>query len=73
MSINKKDMIMNIDKNHKEMAVKLISEMPGESTIEEIMYLLYIQKKLFDGIDDLNNGEVFNHSDVQLELKEWLD
>jgi len=36
---------MNIDINHKDMGVKLISEMPGESTIEDIMYLLYIQKK----------------------------
>lgn len=64
---------MSSDLNHKDMAVKLISEMPGESTIEDIMYLLYIQKKFFDGIDDINNGEVLNHSDVQLELKEWLE
>ena len=64
---------MNVDLSHKEIAVKLISEMPGESTIEDIMYLLYIQKKFFDGLTDIYNGEVLNHSDVQLEFKEWLE
>jgi hypothetical protein len=47
--------------------------MPGESTFEDIMYLLFVQKKLFDGINDLNNGDVIEHKDIEAELKPWLE
>jgi len=64
---------MNYELKHKDIAVKLISEMPCESTFEDIMYLLFIQKKLFDGLNDLNNGDVIDHKDVEAELKPWLE
>jgi hypothetical protein len=61
---------MDFEMKQKDIAVKLIEDMPGESTFEDIMYLLFIRKKLFDGLKDINNGDVFEHDDIKSELKE---
>jgi hypothetical protein len=63
---------MDIEMKQKDIAVKLIADMPGESTFEDIMYLLFIRKKLFDGIKDFNNGDVIEHDDIKSEFSTYM-
>ena len=58
--------------SNKDRAIEIISEMPGNSTIEDIMYNLYVQKKIEDGIDDINTSNLIDHSIVKQELEKWL-
>lgn len=44
--------------SHKETAVKLISEAPCDITIEDIIYLLYLQQKVNNGLEDFKNGKL---------------
>ena len=56
----------------KEMALNIISEMPGDATIDDIMYLLYLQKKLESGVEDIKLGRSMNNQEVEKELESWL-
>lgn len=56
----------------KEMALNLIGELPGDATIDDIMYLLYIQKKLESGIDDVNNSRTLSNEEAATEFEQWL-
>ena len=55
--------------SQKEIAMKLISEAPGDSTIEDIMHLLYLQQKVNSGLDDFKNGKTYSHQEVELEFE----
>ncbi|MBX3043337.1 MAG: hypothetical protein KIT33_13580 [Candidatus Kapabacteria bacterium] len=55
--------------SHKEAAIKLISEAPGDATIEDIMYLLYLQQKVNSGLDDFKNGKTFSQQEVEAEFE----
>jgi hypothetical protein len=67
----RKNMLMNF-LNTKENALKIIGEMPSDCTIDEIMYNLYIQDKINQGLKDFENGNVFSHEEIKSELNEWL-
>ena len=58
--------------NTKEMALNLISEMPGDATIDDIMYLLYLQKKLESGVEYIKLGRTMHNQEVETELESWL-
>lgn len=55
--------------SQKETAIKLISEAPGDATIEDIMYLLYVQKKVNAGLEDFKNGKTYNQNEVEAEFE----
>jgi predicted transcriptional regulator len=58
--------------NTKENALKIIGEMPSDCTIEDIMYNLYIQDKVNQGLMDFDVGNVFSNEEIKSELNEWL-
>ena len=50
--------------NLKEEIIDLIKKLPEDATIDDIMYHLYVKKKILAGIKDLDQGKVIPHEKV---------
>ena len=49
----------------KEDAMELISRLPEEVTWEDIMYRLYVKRKIEEGIKAAEEGRVVSHDEVK--------
>ena len=59
--------------NLKEEIIDLIKKLPEDATIDDIMYHLYVKKKILAGIKDLGQGKVIPHEKVMENAKERLE
>ncbi len=59
--------------NLKEEIIDLIKKLPEDATIDDIMYHLYVKKKILAGIKDLEQGKVIAHEKVMENAKERLE
>jgi len=62
--------------NLKEEIIELIKRLPDNATIDDIMYHLYVKKKIIAGIEDIDQGRVVPHEQVmenaKKRLEQWL-
>ena len=56
----------------KAAVLKLLEQLPEETTLEEIQYHLYVLQKIRAGQDAVDGGHVIPHEDVMRELAGWL-
>ena len=49
----------------KEDAINLINKMPNHATWDDIMYELYVKKKLATALKAAEDGRVVSHDDVK--------
>lgn len=49
----------------KEEAMQLISRLPEEATWEDMMYRLYVKRKIEEGIEAAEQGRVVSHDEVE--------
>lgn len=52
----------------KEEAKKLIEKMPDTATWDDIMYELYVKKKIASGLKAADEGRVVSHEEVKKRL-----
>ncbi|MBA7523376.1 hypothetical protein ES705_15503 [subsurface metagenome] len=62
--------------NLKEEIMDLIRKLPEDVTIDDIMYHLYVKKKILSGIKELDQGKVIPHEQTmesaKKRLEQWL-
>ncbi|HEC37294.1 hypothetical protein LCGC14_0491970 [marine sediment metagenome] len=62
--------------NLKEEIIDLIRRLPEDATIDDIMYHLYVKKKILTGIKDVEQGNAVPHEQVmenaKKRLEQWL-
>jgi len=62
--------------NLKEEIMDLIRKLPEDVTIDDIMYHLYVKKKILSGIKELDQGKVIPHEqtmeNAKKRLEQWL-
>jgi len=62
--------------NLKEEIIDLIRKLPEDATIDDIMYHLYVKKKILTGIKEIEQGKVIPHEqimeNVKKRLEQWL-
>ena len=62
--------------NLKEEIIELIKKLPEDTTIDDIMYHLYVKKKIIAGIEEIEQGKVVPHEKVmenaKKRLEQWL-
>jgi len=62
--------------NLKEEIIDLIRKLPEDSTIDDIMYSLYVKKKILTGIKEIEQGKVISHElvmeNAKKRLEQWL-
>ena len=56
----------------KSAVLRLLEQLPEETTLEEIQYHLYMLQKIRAGQDAVETGHVIPHEDVMRELAGWL-
>jgi predicted transcriptional regulator len=49
----------------KEQVIEIIKNMPDETTLDDILYSLYVMKKVEDGLEDAKNGKVVSHQEAR--------
>lgn len=64
--------MVGINENPKNSALKIISDLPDNTSIEDIIYSLYIQNKTKLGLNDIENNNFKSHLQVQEDLQKWL-
>ena len=63
---------MSTPLSDKQASLRLIERLDDAVSLEEIMYELHILKKIRQGMEDVENGDVKSHQEVKEELKKWL-
>lgn len=55
----------------KDEAIKFISKLPDDSTMDEIMAELYFKQQVEEGLRVAEEGGVYTHEQVKNMVKEW--
>jgi len=55
----------------KKEALRVISQLPAQTAMEDIMYRLYVIDKVRKGVADMNNGAVESHEKVSRDVSRW--
>ncbi|GGN65919.1 hypothetical protein [Oceanobacillus indicireducens] len=56
----------------KEEVIKMIEDLPNNTTLEEIIEQLSVKAKIEEGMNQLNNGEFYSHDEVEGRFVKWL-
>jgi len=59
--------------NLKEEIIDLIKKLPENATIDDIIYHLYVKKKIIAGIEEIEHGKVIPHEQVMENAKKRLE
>ncbi|MHA1334659.1 MAG: hypothetical protein ACTSVV_00545 [Promethearchaeota archaeon] len=59
-------------KSIKEDIIEIIKKLPDDCTIDDIMYHLYVRKKILAGLIDIEQGKVIPHEKVMENIKKKL-
>ncbi|MBL7133632.1 MAG: hypothetical protein ISS78_05995 [Phycisphaerae bacterium] len=57
----------------KEQATKVISQVPDDATMDDIMEEFYVRMKIERGLAQLDVGEGIEHAEVKKRLAKWVD
>jgi predicted transcriptional regulator len=52
----------------KEEAKKIIDRLPDQATWDDIMYQLYVQKKIDKGIKAVEDGKIMSHKEAKMRI-----
>jgi len=66
---------MNISNgiNIKEEVIKLIKELPKDTTLEDIQYHLFVKQKLLRAESQISEGKTYSHDEVmERAKKKWF-
>ncbi len=56
----------------KDEVIKLISKMPDNVSIDEIMEELYFKLQVNRGLQELDDGKGIPHEEVEKRMQRWL-
>lgn len=59
--------------NLKEEVIDLIKKLPEDATLDDIMYHLYVKKKILLGLQDIEQGKSVPHEQVMDNIKKRLE
>lgn len=57
----------------RDAVIEMIRRLPEDATVDDIMYELYVRKKITASLEDLDNGKGVPHEQVQGEFARWLE
>ncbi len=56
----------------KQVALKIIDQMPENASLEEIMYTLFFRKRVDRGLSELDRSKTVTHEGVRRSVARWL-
>ncbi|MFO8020801.1 MAG: hypothetical protein R6U96_19415 [Promethearchaeia archaeon] len=60
------------NKTLKEELISLIKKLPEDITLDDVMYHLYVKKKVLKALEASNQGKTYNHEQVKEQSRKWL-
>lgn len=57
--------------NAKQEAISAIQNLPDNTNLDEILYRLYVIKKVQQGLKQLDEGQVISQEELQREIEQW--
>lgn len=57
----------------KEEIIKLVKDLPEETTLEEIMYKIYVRAQIEEGLNELDKGKGISHEEAMERISKWLN
>ena len=55
----------------KEELISYLQTLPDEVTLEDVMYHLYVRKKIQQGLEDGKAGRTYTHEEMKEIIKSW--
>ena len=52
----------------RDEAKKIIADLPDDASWEDLMYRIYVRKKIADGVRDADEGRLIPHEEVKKRL-----
>lgn len=56
----------------KDSVRKILDQLSDDSTLEDIMYHIYVQEKVERGEDDVREGRVISQEEAEERMSRWL-
>jgi predicted transcriptional regulator len=56
----------------KSRVLDMVSNLPDDSTLDDIGYRLYVLESIEQGIAELDKGEYLSHDAAKKELAKWI-
>lgn len=56
----------------KQEVIQLVTRMPDDCTVSDILYELYLKQKVDQGLQDVEEGQVIPHDEVEQRMSRWL-
>ena len=56
----------------RDEVIKMISKLPGNVSIDEIMEELYFKLQVNRGLQELDEGKGIPHEEVEKRMQQWL-
>jgi len=61
-----------MDVSPKQVALKMIEQMPPDASLENIMYELYFRQRVDRGLQEFDAGKTISHQEMKKSLAKWL-
>ena len=55
----------------KEATAEILKELPDDATYDDIMYRLYVRRKIERGLKDLEEGRVVSQEEAERRTAKW--
>jgi len=59
--------------NIKDQIISFIKTLPDDTTVEDIMYHLYVREKIFRGIKDADEGKKVPNKAAKEIIEKWFE
>ncbi|MDA0808018.1 MAG: hypothetical protein O2945_11945 [Planctomycetota bacterium] len=57
----------------RDAVIEMIRRLPEDATVDDIMYELYVRKKIAASLEELEQGKAVPHEEVKQEFAQWLE
>ena len=62
-----------MSKTAKQEVLEIVSDLPESCSFEDIQYHIYVRAKLDRARDDVEQGRLIDHEEVERRARKWLD
>ena len=71
MSVTKGKKQMNIHSTAKQEAIEMIKHLPDTVDFDDILYRLYVAKKIHQGLQEADEGKGISTEEMLQEIEQW--
>lgn len=57
----------------KDHVRRILDDLPEDATLEDIQYRNYVQKKVEDGLRDVEAGRLLSQQEAESRMRRWLE